>query len=286
MENKFSICLKTMEQLSALHGLGKAGELNNVIRISVSADLVLFHEDALPTCKELSAVLPNAEWVLFLPEMSRMEDHPYFERVLALLSQGLFTGILSGNLESIGYFTQDKDKSGAPYHVYGDHNLYLWNSGAVKVWRDKLDGGCLPLELHANDQKALSSLDLPWEKIVYGRIPMMITANCIAKTNGTCRKAEKNSEDRTAYLKDRMGKLLPVRLECDHCYNVIYNSVPLSLHEEMSSYPAKILLRIQLTTENARESKDVLRFFLSDHDQNVKPPFGEFTKGHEKKGTK
>ena len=286
MENKFSICLKTMEQLSALHSLGMSEELKNIFRIAVSADLVLFHKDALPICNELATILPGAELVLFLPEMSRMEDHPYFERVLALLSQGLFTGILSGNLESIAYFTHDKGKSGAPYHVYGDHNLYLWNSSAVKVWRDKLDGGCLPLELHANDQKALCSLDLPWEKIVYGRIPMMITANCIAKTNGTCRKVDQKTEDRTAYLKDRMGKLLPVRLECDHCHNVIYNSVPLSLHEEMASYPTKIIFRIQLTTENARESKDVLRFFLTDHDQNAKPPFADFTKGHEKKGTK
>lgn len=286
--SKFSISMITNEQLQATTQFIKARKTSlqdKVCRLIVSSDLILENADAIKTCQSLKRLLPDVEFVLSLPEILRMEDHAYLRQVEELFGRddSIFDGIISGSLEGIGYFVNCK-KRGIQLKIYGDHNLYLWNAFAVDTWREMLDGGCLPLELRASDQEKLLSTGFSFEKIVYGRIPMMLTANCVAKTNNACRKAHPELRGKELFLKDRMGKSLPVRLNCGHCFNVIYNSVPLSLHEEMHSYAKKALLRLSLTTENAAETGRILTFFLFENFEGGRPPYSDFTKGHEKKG--
>ncbi|MBO4749885.1 MAG: hypothetical protein J5546_06160 [Lachnospiraceae bacterium] len=273
---RFSVSLLTKEHVIALRGMARDIDAHEISRIYLNADLA-FDEEVLGECTSLSKMLPNAEWVLELPKILRKNDSAYLDRVWEFLKESpLFHGILIANLEAAGYFADKKDA----IRIYGDHYLYLWNSLAVKEWESVLDGGCLPLELRYQEQKELLSLPFSWEKLVYGRIPMMLTANCIAKTNGNCpaRAGE------TFALSDRLGKTFPVYLNCKHCHNIIYNSLPLSLHVNLERLQEDLLLRITLTTENASDARKVLMYFLGgQYEQRLPFPF-ESTTGHEKRG--
>lgn len=68
--------------------------------------------------------------------------------------------------------------------------------------------------------------ELPFELIVYGHLPMMVSANCIQRTSARC-----DHGNRILQLRDRMGKDMPVRCYCTYCYNQIFNAEPLVLYD-------------------------------------------------------
>ncbi len=149
--------------------------------------------------------MPEPEWILSLPAVLRAPDHEYLEEVFrAVQVSGTFSGVMTGNLEGLGYLLE-QDYRGK---LYADSNFYLWNSGAVSLWEDTFSGACLPLELKSGEQRELMKTSpLPWEKMIYGRIPMMVTANCAAKTLGNCIKdAYDVKKSEVLWLRDRLGK--------------------------------------------------------------------------------
>ena len=66
----------------------------------------------------------------------------------------------------------------------------------------------------------------PFELMVYGHLPMMVSANCIQRTSARC-----DHGNRILQLRDRMGKDMPVRCYCTYCYNQIFNAEPLVLYD-------------------------------------------------------
>ena len=130
------------------------------------------------------------------------------------------------------------------------------------------------------------------EAVVYGRAILMVTANCIRKTEDSCRRGRGNVtedvEGTFLTLRDRYRTEFPVRTVCRHCYNEIYNSVPLSLHDYGKSVlgerPAGI--RVIFTTENASETMQVLecyKDYLKVPEEKRQVQFA-YTKGHYKRG--
>ena len=80
------------------------------------------------------------------------------------------------------------------------------------------------------------------------------------------------------WIKDRYGMDFPVETNCVHCYNIIYNSVPYSLHlqkKETAGIGADAL-RYDFTTETAQECRQIL--------ENRDFPFDKHTTGHLKRG--
>lgn len=68
--------------------------------------------------------------------------------------------------------------------------------------------------------------ELPFELMIYGYLPMMVSANCIQRTSARC-----DHGNRILQLRDRMGKDMPVRCYCTYCYNQIFNAEPLVLYD-------------------------------------------------------
>ena len=115
----------------------------------------------------------------------------------------------------------------------------------------------------------------------------MVSANCAALTFGRCKKADGRKE-RTAgqivMLKDRMGKTFPVITDCGSCCNVLYNSLPLSLHETVAEGPS-CDIRLAFTVETGQETEEVLGFFDGLlRGERPAVPYREYTRGHEKRG--
>lgn len=152
-----------------------------------------------------------------------------------------------------------------------------------------------PIELNAHE--LVQNRGLYDELIVYGRYPMMVSANCLAKTTGQafCTTAHAKScipGETVLYLSDRYRKQFPVKPFCSDCYNVIYNSLPLSLlHDRKAiSRIGAATLRLLFTTENKEQTAQVLSCFyktmLSGQTPGQDPafPFAETTRGHFKRG--
>ncbi|HCI83520.1 MAG TPA: peptidase U32, partial [Lachnospiraceae bacterium] len=107
--------------------------------------------------------------------------------------------------------------------VIADAGVYTWNTEAQKEVRmlgatlDTCPYECTAAELSARKMDGS-------ELVVYGRQPLMVTAQCLRKNTGGCTHAAS-----WLTLTDRMKAQFPVRCECTFCGNIIYNSVPLDL---------------------------------------------------------
>ncbi len=191
--------------------------------------------------------------------------------------------------------TQDVDTAGdraaiqtAEPRIQLDHTVYVWNSETAAFWLERDCGLTCPLELSGREwgglRRSILSADpaAAIEKLIYGRIPMMVTANCIAKTAGTCLKGRDGRQE--GQLTDRYRARFPVEICCDVCMNVIYNSVPLSLHRKPCLCREESP-RLSFTVESGREMGQIIDFFAKViQGEPGEPPYKDYTTGHEQKG--
>lgn len=296
LERSFHIVIRTKEQFDSVFDYLSQIHCDSIRRVAVDADLLLEHPELLENDTVMMQSKKRMELVLDLPPILRSTDKEYLEKVYQLSCKAPILGVMIANLEALGFF-QEKKYEG---YLFADHSFYLWNKSALSCWKGVLAGACLPLELKSGEQRALLEAlqneedaarnvqniiedDYFWEKMIYGRIPMMVTANCLSKTVMTCQKLKKSGQKEMLFMTDRLGKQFPVLLNCRHCYNIIYNSVPLSLHNEVDKWSEKTALRIQFTIENEAETRRILAFYL-ERGKELKLPFSEYTTGHEKRG--
>lgn len=96
---------------------------------------------------------------------------------------------------------------------------------------EAIDGVSAPLPTAARagadaEADSIGLGELPFELMIYGHLPMMVSANCIQRTSARC-----DHGNRILELRDRMGKDMPVRCYCTYCYNQIFNAEPLVLYD-------------------------------------------------------
>lgn len=223
----------------------------------------------------------NKELRLALPHMMRGNLHA-FDRLCKNESvQSICrNGMLARNLE--GFLWARETFPGAP--VYADHSLYTFQKEA----REELSAmGCaedtVPLELNEAQMSDRGFKGSAW--MIYGRVPMMISANCLQKSTHGCKNIP------VVYLKDRMGMIFPTRCVCAYCYNIIYNSLPVSMHDEQMKYREQgdlSELRLYFSVEDAAQTRKVLKRFgllhrISGEPDGVSEEYA-FTRGHFKRG--
>ncbi|MBD5463944.1 MAG: U32 family peptidase [Lachnospiraceae bacterium] len=217
---------------------------------------------------------------LVTPYIVREKDKKYLERMEEALQTGLFEGILIRNLESYQFFYYKNPSC----KMVLDANLYIWNRETLKFWDGRAAEFYLPLECNMHEWKELLSAspkrEIQASAVVYGRIPMMISANCIRKTMEGC-----SHTPGIIMLKDRYEKQFPVYTDCLCCYNVLYNSVPLSLHKVSfeETFPAENL-RLDFTTEGKQETLQIIRYYRDISNRYREPFYKEYTTGHYKRG--
>lgn len=166
--------------------------------------------------------------------------------------------------------------------ILADHTLYAWNTAAEKVWLSRFgaDRVSVPAELNRSEilRRGVRGMDF----VIYGRMPMMITAQCVNRTVNGCTG---KPEDLT--LRDRMGNRFPVRNFCGECYNMIYNSVPQCIPEAVPDLSGRGLasFRAVFTVEDAERTAAVLDYLAAVRAGNLKErPEFPFTRGHYRRG--
>lgn len=214
---------------------------------------------------------------LSLPHMVREGELCNLEPYLSqLISDGL-SGYLVRNLESFGLLKKYNLES----YVVLDHNMYTMNRQAQRFWKEQgAARDTAPLEL--NGRELGTRVNAGSEMVVYGYLPMMVSAQCVKKNLSSCTKANELLK-----LKDRYGKDFSVQCYCNSCYNVIYNSVPLVLLKEADQVINLGMhsLRLSFTTEDFQTTENTARTYISRYLGGLPVNYdGEYTKGHFKRG--
>ena len=192
-------------------------------------DVLIFDYDALRDGSAHASC--RTRRYLGFPQIFRDGSRGWMEQACRSLERGDFDGAFVRTAEELVFLREN----GYTGRIITDHSVYCWNSAAAGVIARYADGSVLPLELSGTECGTLCD-GIPGEVLftVYGRAPMMISAGCVRKTSGQCM----GSGDSFLRIRDRMGERFPVRCVCgrdrDLCHNVIFNSVPLSLHACLS----------------------------------------------------
>lgn len=235
-------------------------------------------EETIAACHER-----QKKCCLILPHIFRQEARRYFRPHEAKLRELKFDGMVLRSMEEIGYL----EETGCRTPMIFDASLYIWNSPAVRRMEEQNAARLtLPLELNSRELERLGCEGR--EMVVYGRLPMMVSAQCIEKTTSGCSRQET-----VLRLKDRMGKEFPVKNHCRFCYNTIYNSSPLSLAGQASLIrklgPGSI--RLQFSVETPRETGQICTWYADVFVRGIRrgeagtaEPVREFTRGHLKRG--
>lgn len=224
------------------------------------------------------------ECYLTLPHIFRTHAIGFFRTYRSCLEQAGFDGLLIRAFEEIQWMREEQIYLSASF----DASVYAWNHGAVHTLKEEQAAFITaPWELNSRELEpvfeACRREGLPAELIVYGRAPMMVSAQCITKTVKGCSKCPS-----LLWMKDRTGARLPVQNHCAFCYNTILNPLPVSLHGCADSVKrlAPEGLRLCFTIETGEETKAVLNAFAAEfiRGENAEPPFTEFTRGHFRRG--
>ena len=151
--------------------------------------------------------------------------------------------------------------------VRGDFGLNVFNSLTMEMIKQAgFLSATASFELRIAQIRDLSKT-IDTEMIVYGRLPLMVSDQCVIRhSSGRCTCSA------PAQMADRMGAVFPVVKEFG-CRNVIYNAHKLYLADKSEDlYGAGLWgLRMLFTTETPREAVEVARVYLgqSDYQPNV-----------------
>ena len=143
-------------------------------------------------------------------------------------------------------------------NVRADFGMNAFNSQTLDVLRQiGFLSATASFELRLSQIRDLYK-PLNTEIIVYGRLPVMVSDQCVIRQS-----AGKCNCQVPGQLADRTGSVFPVMKEYG-CRNVIYNAHKLFLADKRGDLAGSGLwgLRLLFTTESARESVEVARAYL------------------------
>jgi len=150
----------------------------------------------------------------------------------------------------------------AGMRIRADFGMNVFNSYTLDMARRmNFESATASFELRIAQIRDMAK-SINTELIVYGRLPLMVSDQCIiSRSEGRC-----NCQN-PSQLSDRMGSVFPVVREFEH-RNVIYNSKKLFMADKREDVYAAGLwgVRLMFTTEGARECVEVAKSFSGEGD--------------------
>ena len=203
-----------------------------------------------------------------LPRVWRTADEPALrEQLRAARARGVETAVL-GNL---GHFALVR---GMGFALHGDFGLNVFNSAALRFLKEQgLESATLSFELRHEQLRDIAKC-IPCEAIVYGRLPLMITENCIVANEFGCRRFKGRCDALCAdsacagapELTDRVGERFPV-LHAYGCRSELQNGKALWLADKPEYRKIGLTYaRLRFTTESPEECLRVLRAYKGRED--------------------
>ena len=223
----------------------------------------------------------NKELFLSLPAVCRNQSYQKIGIILdSAYGNEACEGVYVNQVDSMAYIKENFPG----LKCIGDLNLYGMNQKASAWLMERINGYTLPVELNKDELR--HQADCGSELILYGRTPLMHTANCLFLTAGKCQKGQNPVDGR---LKDRKNMNFLYKGHCEEeiCYNTIYNSVVTSLHKQKSridEIPCRCY-QLRFTFENMAETKEVLNLFYDFSRNGIEKDISfPYTNGHFMRG--
>ena len=195
----------------------------------------------------LAVVLPR---VVHDPEMAKLQQD------LSTLRQWGVRDALVGNL---GLIIPARE---AGMRIHGDFGLNVFNSISMNVMKSLEIVSAVPsFEMTLPQIRDLSKA-VSAELIAYGRLPLMLTENCLIRgRTGECTCQTETS----VKLTDKTGADFPIIKDGDSCRSVLLNGKKLSWLDRQEDLNKLGLwaLRLYFTTENSREVDRILGDYLN-----------------------
>ncbi len=189
-----------------------------------------------------------------LPRIVHDSEIPKLRQELTLLRTAGVKTALVGNL---GLLVPVRE---CGLGIRGDFGLNLYNSVSMEMAREwELRSATLSFEMTLPQIRDVSK-PVPCELLVYGRLPLMVTENCIMQgKTGACSCHLGHTK-----LVDKTGAEFPVIKDGASCRSVLLNGKKLNLLDRQSDLDRLGLwaVRLSFTTENQREVDQVLSWYL------------------------
>lgn len=177
------------------------------------------------------------------------------EKCTKLLEKAKSMGVTEALVGNIGHIPYAMSLG---FKVRGDFGLNIYNSQTLGVFKDLgLLSATLSFEMRLEQIRDISKT-MDTEIFVYGRLPLMVTENCLIRNaRGVCNCDSVNG------ITDKMGATFPLVHEFG-CRNIVLNSQKLYMADKMRAVDNLGLraARISFTTENSRECLSVFKKFL------------------------
>lgn len=238
--------------------IARADQLTNEL-IACEPELVYI---PLPLLDKLDLTqYPRQKFCAILPRIFRTEDEDKFRDILQHTPN--LSAATVGNLGHLPIV------DGLPLQKRGDFSLNVTNSRALDFLRQQgLNTATVSFELRHQQVSELKKY-LPCEAIVYGRLPLMITENCVTKNTVGCAHGD------GSVLTDRTGAQFPVLCQYG-CRCEIENAKPLFLADKPEYRNIGLTYaRLRFTTETPEECIAILRRYQGQGDWTP----DDFTRG-------
>lgn len=276
-----TVTVKSDQQLEAALTNLRVHEIYLDVSEHLDDELTTMVERAKQSGKKVYYLMPHILRAPFYDEMKLRAK---------CMENSVIDGYVNKNFEALSYC---RNVLKTTKEIRLDYNMYVMNQEAVKFYEEKgIHHFTAPVELNYHELKSLVGNE--FELLVYGYLPLMISAQCVKKNTSECRLAagQKQGLDfdnqKPLILVDRTQSRLMVRTNCHYCYNTIYNSQCISLLSNVDEVrelkPQS--LRLDFTTEDGTETKRVLGEFekVFWNNEHLDAESQAYSKGHFKRG--
>ncbi|MDD6193460.1 MAG: U32 family peptidase [Lachnospiraceae bacterium] len=266
------VCCDTAEQFMV------ACEKQVVSVVSISFDTAL---ECFETLRQ-KAKQCGKKFNLTLPLICRQRAMELMEAHRDYFDIDRISGVIACSLDGLGFLEGIQFPKN---RIQLDHRLYTLSNISLFAFEQRgYERFCAPLEL--NEKELSHRYNAHSTMLVYGRIPLMVTANCQHQNSVGCDK-----KPVILYLQDRYRERFPVKNRCHFCYNEIYNSKIYNILSEIERVKSLGFqgCRLDFTLEDQEETNRVLDQFEAlwmgiENDKILQETSAIVTKGHFKRG--
>lgn len=251
-ENRLSISVMKPEQLKAAIDFAECSEI--IIRMDGMEDTLL--AEGIRQVQD-----SGRRAVLAMPMIWREAFWQRYEQEFAE-GRGIFAesqpdAYLIHTIESLN-FLQDVLHVSAD-RIMADADAYTMNEEAYHAWQEQgVREMTVPWELTGEECSHLAFRQ-HLQYIVYGHIPLMVSAQCMNNNFFHCAAKSKEKQQALSF-RDESGRTFIAVNYCKYCYNVIYQGKPYYITDQIEQLKSWgfAALRYEFTLETEKEVREIL----------------------------
>lgn len=261
LKTQIATSVTTFEQAVAVCANPKVDRIYFETAVMTEKELSQAYHLAKEKQKEVWLAMPvifrHAIWDRFEHKIQIIRENAYGQKDIPLI-EDIWDGYLIRNTESFAFLTKYIPRE--KLRIRLDHNMYVMNEEAQRFWKEQnVTLFSASLEATKRELEAFQNYE-PMEIPVYGKIPLMVSAQCIQANQKVCVCQDPKEWHKQIIFEDQKKRRFVCVNYCRYCYNIIYQDIPLYL-EEIADQSTTIAgsIRYSFTTESASLVERILQ---------------------------